>query len=274
MKQSCHWLLVGGLMMTSLGTFAETQGCLFPPSSETSSIGQVVPWSRSAHRRQSSSWLTRKLLIQLLQTSTHTHNHGSLPGCYRQRLPSHEDMWMDRIKCSSPSPPLSSHLSHAPTVLYLFQFPPIVPFTTVKRKCVDLRRCPHPARPSAFSRLNEEMNEWINLSLFTETLWVLRWCRGYTERNHSRQNISMEKNPGVLNLQEQPASGWVQEHLPASTSYRYIYELLKSVSTERGQPSSIMLHSPQSFPFCGPLLAEKAACTPAPKMPLLQVIRL
>lgn len=73
MKQSCHWLLVGGLMMTSLGTFAETQGCLFPPSSETSSIGQVVPWSRSAHRRQSSSWLTHKLLIQLLQTSTHTH---------------------------------------------------------------------------------------------------------------------------------------------------------------------------------------------------------
>lgn len=162
-----------------------------PPASETSSVGRVVPWSRSAHRRQSSSWLLHKLLIQLLQTSTNT-TMGPCQVATGNDYHPYEDMWMDRIKCSSPSPPLSSHLSQAPTVLYLFQFPPTVPFTTVKRKCVDLRRCSHPARPSAFSRLNEETNEWISLSLFTETLWVLRSCRGNTERNHSRQNISME----------------------------------------------------------------------------------
>lgn len=86
MKQSCHWSMVGGLMMTSLGTFAETQGCFF-----SSGLWNIQHWSSGSMiqkcTQKAKFFLASPQAAHSTVPNEHTHNHGSLPGCYRQRLP-------------------------------------------------------------------------------------------------------------------------------------------------------------------------------------------
>lgn len=188
------------IMMTSVETFAEKQGWYFPPGSETSSIGRVVPWSRSANRRQSSSWLPHKLLIQLFQMSTHT-TRGPCQVATSNYYHPYEDMWMGRIKCPSPSP-LFHLISPMPSLFSTsFSFLQLSPFTLWKER-VDLRRRSRPANLSAFSRLNEEMNEWMNqpftVGNFVGASAAPGWCRTEPFQAERPDVIYYRLSPGTF----------------------------------------------------------------------------